>query len=361
MGIPVVKNYLFTEDIPSVFGFLANIGIILLFFFVGLEINLKGFNKNVKKSAMISLFNTLIPLVVGIFVATRLFHFDMISSIVIGISLSVSSQAISLDILEEAKLLKSKIGNLVMTAGAIDDVFELVAISTVLVILQTTLSADATLKKLVLDIAVFVLIILILRISLIPMAINAFEKDKSQDILFMGALIIVLFMAYLSELFGISSLIGSLVAGMLVRQTFLSKENRRPWKRNEISHLIHVISFGFLIPIFFVNVGVQTDIYTITSNISLAAVLILIDLGGTVLGSVLGVLLSKGSFTEGHIVGWAVSPKGDTELVIASLAFAKGIISINIYSAIIVVALVSTLVSPIMFKYLIRKHSGIAV
>ena len=73
---------------------------------------------------------------------------------------------------------------------------------------------------------------------------------------------------------------------------------------------------------------------------------------------VLGVILSKGSLIEGLIVGWALTPKGDTELVIATIAYTSKIIDINIYSAIITVALLSTFISPIVFKYLIRKYSS---
>ena len=357
IGIPYIRNHIFTDDVSSVFSFLTNIGIILLFFFVGLEIDFRRFRKNIKESALISIFNTSLPLFLGFIASRALFNFDNITSLVIGIALSVSSQAISLDILEEARLLKSKIGSLIMTAGTIDDVFELLAISIVLIIFNTAIAPESSLQKLLLSIAAFVVLILILRVSLIPFALRVFERDKSQAILFMGALIIVLFMAYLSELFGVSSLIGALIAGMLVRQTLLSGEHRRPWEKNEISHSIHIISFGFLIPIFFVNVGLQTDIETISSNLFLAFVLLLIDIGGTIFGTVFAVGLSKGTLAEGLLVGWAVTPKGDTELVIATLALQSGLITIGVYSAIITVALASTIIAPIMFKLLLKKYA----
>ena len=357
IGIPYIRNHVFTDDVSSVFSFLTNIGIILLFFFVGLEIDFKRFRKNIKESALISIFNTCLPLFLGFIASRALFNFDNITSLVIGIALSVSSQAISLDILEEARLLKSKIGSLIMTTSTVDDVFELLAISVVLIVFNTAIAPETSLNELLLSIAAFVVLILILRVSLIPFALRAFERDKSQAILFMGALIIVLFMAYLSELFGVSSLIGALVAGMLVMQTLLSGEHRRPWEKNDISRSIHIISFGFLIPIFFVNVGLQTDIATISSNLLLAFVLLLIDIGGTLFGTVFAIGLSKGTLAEGLLVGWAVTPKGDTELVIATLALQGGLISIGVYSAIITVALGSTIIAPIMFKLLLKKYA----
>ncbi|MBI2656749.1 cation:proton antiporter [Candidatus Woesearchaeota archaeon] len=360
LGIPLIKSLLFTNEILSIFSFITNIGIILLFFFVGLEINLKQFRKNFKESSLIAIFNTLIPLAAGFIAGRFLFHFNNSTSLILGISVAVSSQAISLDILEELKLLKSRIGNLIIASGTVDDVFELLLISFILVVFHSVVLGQVKFQKLVFDILIFVAIVIISRISLIPFALRIFEKEKSKSALFMGALIIVLLMSYLSELFGIGSLIGALIAGILVRQTLLTGADRKPWRKNEISHSIHIISFGLLIPLFFVNVGLNTNLGTLPSNLMLVAVLTFIDIAGTLLGTVIGVVLSKGTFTEGFIVGWGVIPKGDTEIVIATLALNKGVINVDVFTAIIAMALLSTFLAPIVFKHLIKKHSEIA-
>jgi len=114
LGFPILKEALFSSDVMSVFSFITNIGIILLFFFIGLEISLTKFRKNFKEASLIAFFNTIVPLISGFLAGKFLFGFDSIASLVLGISVSVSSQAISLDILEELKLLKSKIGNLII-------------------------------------------------------------------------------------------------------------------------------------------------------------------------------------------------------------------------------------------------------
>ena len=360
LGIPAIKGRLFTSDALSVFSFLTNIGIILLFFFVGLEINIRKFRKNFKESSLIAVFNTLVPLTIGFLAGKYLFHLSGITSLIMGISVSVSSQAISIDILEEMKLLKSRIGNLIIASGTIDDVFELLLISLILIVFHSAALGQVSFQKLAFDILIFVAIVIMARILLIPFALKVFEKEKSKSTLFMGALIIVLLMSYLSELFGIGSLIGALVAGMIVRQTLLTGEDRKPWRKNEISHSIHMVSFGFLIPLFFVNVGLSTSINTIPSSFLLIFVFVLIDILGTLIGTVIGVLLSKGTLTEGMIVGWGVIPKGDTELVIATLALNSGLIGANIFTAIITVALLSTFTAPIAFKVLIKRHSEMA-
>lgn len=360
LGIPIIKNLLFTNEIASIFSFLTNIGIILLFFFVGLEISLTQFRKNFKESSLIAIFNTSIPLVAGFIAGKYLFHFSNPTSLILGISVSVSSQTISLNILEEARLLKSRIGNLIIASGTVDDVFELFLISSILIVFNIVTLGQGSFYRMFFGILIFVAIVIFSRISLIPFALRIFEKDKSKSTLFMGALIIVLLMSYLSELFGVSSLIGALIAGVIVRQTLLTGAERTPWRKNEISHSIHIISFGFLIPLFFVNVGLNTNLSTLSSNFFLVFVFMVISIIGTLVGTIIGVLLSKGTLAEGFIVGWGVIPKGDTELVIATLALKSGLITSDIFTVIITVALFSTFLAPIVFKMLVKKHAEIS-
>ncbi len=356
LGVPIIKGLFFPESILSIFSFISNIGIILLFFFIGLEINASQFKRNFKETSLIAIFNTVIPLVAGFLIGKFLFGFSTMASVIIGISVSVSSQAISLDILEEMKLLKSKIGNLIISSGTVDDVFELLLISAILVSLHSTILGETSLLKLGMNLGIFLLIIVVARFALIPLALRALENEKSKSTLFMGSLIIVLLMAYLSELYGVGSLIGALIAGIMVRHTLLTGNHRKPWEKNEISHSIYIISFGFMIPIFFVSVGLNFDLNVLSSNLFLVFVLILIDIFGTLIGTIIGVLLSKGTISEGFMVGFGVLPKGDTELVIASLALGTGIINLAIFTAIITVALFSTFFAPIVFKILAKKY-----
>lgn len=355
LGIPIIKSNLVDYQIESIFSFIANIGIIMLFFFIGLEINLKRFKKNIKQEVLVAVFNTIIPLTLGFLVSYYFFGFSMIISLIIGISLAVSSQTLSIDILEECRLIKSKIGNRIISTGVIDDVFELFLISILLTIFSSEIGRISFLN-LIFDILLFMIMIFTFKIIIIPLILRLFEKEKSPTSLFMGAFIIVLLMAYLSEYLGMSSLIGALFAGMLVRHALLVGEHKRPWEEHEIAKSIHVIAFGFLIPIFFVWIGMNTDFSALFSHFWFVIILFVISVGGTLVGTMIGVLLSKGSFLEANIIGWGVVPKGDTELVIVTLALSAGIITNFVFSAIIVMAFLTTLTAPIVFRYLLAKY-----
>ena len=355
LGITLFKTILFNQENTNVLSFLANLGIILLFYYVGLETNFSVFKKNITKSLSISFVNTTLPLVIGFVVMKYVFEFNTIVSLIIGVALSVSAQSISLGMMEELNLVKSKLGSTIISAGAVDDIIELILVSILLSVFQLTIS-DVSHLNLTLGLFFFVVLVMVARIWFIPYTLKLFDKEKSSTARFTGSLLIVLLFASLSELFGIGSIIGAMIAGMIVRQTIFKDIHIPNWEEHDIARSIHILSFGFLIPLFFVWVGLNTDLGTISANAFFVVILIIIALLGTVGGTTLAVLLNGGSFREGMMIGWGLTPKGDVELGIATLALTAGIITPAIFTALVVMALFTTLISPMMFKYLVT-HS----
>ena len=355
LGITLFKTILFNQENTNVLSFLANLGIILLFYYVGLETNFSVFKKNIARSLSISFVNTTLPLVIGFVVMKYVFEFNTIVSLIIGVALSVSAQSISLGMMEELKLVKSRLGNTIISAGAVDDIIELILVSILLSVFQLTIT-DVSHINLALGLFFFVVLVMVARIWFIPYTLKLFDKEKSSTARFTGSLLIVLLFASLSELFGIGSIIGAMIAGMIVRQTIFKDVHIPDWEEHDIARSIHILSFGFLIPLFFVWVGLNTDLGTISANAFFVVILIIIALLGTVGGTTLAVLLNGGSFREGMMIGWGLTPKGDVELGIATLALTAGIITPAIFTALVVMALFTTLISPMMFKYLVT-HS----
>ena len=338
LGITLFKTILFNQENTNVLSFLANLGIILLFYYVGLETNFSVFKKNIARSLSISFVNTTLPLVIGFVVMKYVFEFNTIVSLIIGVALSVSAQSISLGMMEELKLVKSRLGNTIISAGAVDDIIELILVSILLSVFQLTIT-DVSHINLALGLFFFVVLVMVARIWFIPYTLKLFDKEKSSTARFTGSLLIVLLFASLSELFGIGSIIGAMIAGMIVRQTIFKDVHIPDWEEHDIARSIHILSFGFLIPLFFVWVGLNTDLGTISANAFFVVILIIIALLGTVGGTTLAVLLNGGSFREGMMIGWGLTPKGDVELGIATLALTAGIITPAIFTALVVMAL----------------------
>ncbi|HIH11706.1 TPA: cation:proton antiporter [Candidatus Woesearchaeota archaeon] len=354
LGAGAWRLDLFSPENGDILSFLANLGIILLFYYVGLETNFSVFTKNINRSALISLFNTLIPFALGFSFMHWWFDADFLVSIIVGVSLSVSAQSISLSLLEEMKLLKSKVGTLIIAAGAVDDILELV-MTTVLLSLFHVAIAKLTLSRFLLDVSLFVLAIVLCRVWFIPILLKFFDREKSSTNRFMGSLIILLMIASLSEFLGVGLLIGAMIAGMMIRQTVLKDVTIPHWEEHEIARSIHMVAFGFLIPLFFVWTGVAVDLQQVVSQAGFILIITVIATVGTVGGTVLAVLLNKGSFREGLLLGWGLNPKGDIELVIATLALHAGLITSVIFTSLVIMSLVTMIISPVVFKLLARK------
>lgn len=354
LGISVIKIN-FDADALNALNFLASLGIVLMFYYVGLETDFSVATKKIKKSAMISLFNTFLPLILGFVVMKYLVGFDTLSSFIIGASLSVSAQSVSIDILEELRILKSKLGNVIISTGAIDDIIELILITSILTLFYSNVT-NITTQHLLVNILLFILIILFSRLVFVPITWKFFDREKSSTARFMASIIIVLVFSLLSELLGIGLLIGAMAAGIIVRQTIIKDKSIPNWEEHDIAKSVHVVAFGFLIPLFFVSVGLRTDLSSILSNLYLIVLFLIIAFIGTIGGTVLAVILNNGTLKEGLLLGFGLSPKGDIELIIITLALQYGIINQPIFSSLVIMSLITTVISTILFKKLVLKY-----
>lgn len=356
LGVPWLRGFMLTEQTIPFLNFLSQMGILLLFFFVGLQIDVRSFRKHLPEEIMVSAFNTAIPLLGGMFLFHYLFGLSWLASTIIGMCLAMSAAAVSIDVLDEMKMIKSRIGKIIMASGTIDDVVELVLISIVFAMMHIS-EGDVSTNAVLVDVGIFVVSIIALRYLVIPVLLKLFAAERTLTNLFTGAVVITLIMALVTQYLGLGAIIGALFAGIMVREILLTGKHRQPWEEHNMAKAIHIISFGLLVPIFFVWVGMQTDLTLMFTNAWPMLSMLVIALGGTVIGTIIGVLLHKGKFGEGMIVGWGVAPKGDIELVIATLALGKNLISPDIYSALILMAFFSTLIAPVVFRYMVKLYS----
>ncbi|MDP3734264.1 MAG: cation:proton antiporter, partial [Nanoarchaeota archaeon] len=182
------------------------------------------------------------------------------------------------------------------------------------------------------------------------------DREKSSTARFTSSMIIVLLIATLSHVLGLGLLIGSMIAGIIVRQTIFKDDDIPDWEEHDIARSTHIIAFGFLIPLFFVWVGLNTNIDLIGGNIGLILVFILIAMGGIVGSTTLATLLTGGTLREGLTLGWGLNQKGDVELVISTIALKAGVITPQIFTSIVMMSLFINIVSPIVFKFIMKRN-----
>lgn len=356
LGLMIMGGVFFSQATLGFFSLLANIGAIMLFFFVGLEINLRQAKKNLRQALSVSVISTFLSLFLGIYVSTTFFGLDIVAATIVGIALAVSAVALSMDFLEELGLLKTHVANIIVTAGAVDDVIEFFLIALILAVLNTAIG-QSNLLFFVLQVLFFAIIVVVFKLFIVSGALRFFAREHSEASVFGGGIMLTLFMAVIAEVSGLGSFLGALIAGVVVAESLKEKAvgKARIWEAHTLIRSIHAIGFGFLVPVFFVWVGLNLNILALLASIPFMLALLFMAFFGMVAGASVAVLLNKGTLKEGILVGLGIAPKGDVELAIATLALSQGVIQQSVFAPIVGMAILTTIIAPITFKWLLKK------
>jgi P-type Ca2+ transporter type 2C len=360
ISIPAVSSILFRDPSTSkVFSSLANLGLIFLLFFIGLKIDLTSLVKFSKKSVNIAVLSALVPFALG-FGLGQLFHMSIVSSIILGACLSVTAEAVSGAILEELGMLNSRVGMIIIEAGIIDDVFEILTLAAIGTIIQShsqgIIGSMSGVGNILVDIVVFIGLIYLVRFVFIPTTFNLLGKKPNHSDLFTASFIVVLFMAAIANYLELGTVIGALIAGIIVKQTLL-KEHKKA-EEAEVVDMIETVTFGFLEPVFFIWIAYTANFFgNISSSkmfILMAFLITVVATGGKIIGSVVGNLIDGGSLREGILIGWGMNARGAVELIAIKMAFDNQLIDSVIYSSVVFMTFVTTIFSPILFKLLAK-------
>lgn len=335
-------------QIDPTLDFLGQVGLVFLMFMAGLETPLSKITHGFQRISLLALINGVIPFLVGVVIA-RLFGYEWTAALLTGIVFISSSVALIIPSLEENNLIETKIGSAILSSTVLQDILSLLLLSLLLQNVQPEAS---------LPLPIFYLILALLLaggktlVQQVRKFIHRFHKDlpdtfeaetRSVFVLMLGAVI-------LFELLGLHAIIGGFFAGLMLSETINSKRLRAK---------LHAISFGIFIPIFFVIVGANTNIFVLSESQGAIALVIAIVLGSMVSKYVSG-------WVGAHAVGYnemqsrlfAITsiPQLSTTLAAVFTGFSFGLIDQKLVTAMILLSLVTTFIAPIVTNRLILKR-----
>lgn len=355
-GIPMFEGLLFNDATTLlIIDFLATLGILLLLFLAGLELNIKKVKETARDSLLVSLTSAILPFVLGFsFITIFLPQYGFLTALIFGGALMVTSEATKVKVLMDLNCLNTKLGAVMLAAGAIDDVFEVLFLS--LVVVMGKGGSLIELATVPLEMIVFIVIAFISFrvISKILHHLDKFTKDETE--LFSIVMIFILVLAALSESLNVGYLIGAIIGGFLLQ---ISMRGIRKQHRRALVTEIKLVALGFVVPLFFANVGLKFELNTLLSNIPLVVATIFLALIGKLIGALIAKPFSTLSLKQLYYVGWAMNSRGAAELVIALIAFQYGLIPVEIYSALVAMSIVTTLVFPPILARGIKKDPGL--
>jgi Kef-type K+ transport system membrane component KefB len=352
LGFPLLKTLVFQDSSATeIVDLMAVLGILFLLLLVGLELDVEKIRQSSRDAVLVSLFAAVVPLTLG-FLLLRLLGYSVIASLVFGGALSVTAEGTTVKVLMDANALNTKLGAVIVSAGAIDDIFEVLFLSMV-----TIIGFGGSVFQLVylpVEFVVFAVVVFLI-FRLVSKVLQQIERTESDVELFSLVIIFVLVVASLSEALEMGYLLGALVAGFLLQ---ISMKRLKKKHEEEMVTTTKLITLAFVVPFFFVNIGLNFNYNYLIGNVPLLLLTIAIAFLGKIIGTLAVKPFSKMSPKQLYLVGWGMNSRGAVELVIALLALNHGLITQDVFSALVAMAIVTTLVFPFVLQREIKRNSN---
>lgn len=341
----LLTNNNFVLD-PAI-NYLADIGILFLLLSAGLSLNLKEFKKIEMSSSLVALLGVILPFIMG-YIAAIWFGFPVITALFIGTALMATSIGVNAEILLELGILGTRLGSLIMGAAVIDDIITMIILTILLSIVKTGYLSIVEISIFFIFILLFLLTTGLLTKEKVTNVLDIYltkTRLSRENLLIMGIVVAFLF-SFIAENIGLSIIIGAFIAGIVLGQLSYFKGLR---------DFTSTVGGAFFIPVFFVTVGMTFDFSAFLSIGGFAGLLLFIAIVGKLVGCSLGAKLTKFETRESIATGVAMIPRAGIELILVKLGLDSGIINTEIASAIVVMVILTTLISPSALAKILHK------
>jgi len=321
----------------------AEIAVVLLLFQVGLETRLHELLRVGTTALAVGILGVVLPFVGG-FAMMQALSGDLAEAIFVGAALTATSVGITANVLRDLGAIATRSGRIILGAAVIDDVLAIMILSIASGIAAGSFAIDSVLLLLGLAI-LFVVVVVIGGTRILRRRRSLLTDPEFAETPLLPGMIIMLGLAALASLVGLAAIIGAFLAGMVVGES-----SERHALETEVAPVA-----AFFTPFFFGFIGAQLDLAGLAS---LDVLLLLIGI------SVLAVATKwigafVGAMREGRpralLIGWGMVPRGEVGIVVAGLGLTAGAIDPTIYTVVVGMAIITTLIVPPFVPGLLRR------
>lgn len=365
-GLPVMLGQLLTGLLlgPAVLHivspsegitFLADLGIFFAMFYAGMEMDPKELLEHIWPSLAVAIGGFVLPFAMGFFLA-RYFGSTVFQALFIGIGLSITAIAVQAVILQEMQIHKTKLGHVIMGAAIADDILSLIGLSILLGLVKTGTVEMGGVLIIILKVLAFFAFTILAGQFVIPLFTRKLDDYNAKGFTF--ALIAALVMAAAAEMAGLHIVIGAFLAGQFVRKEIMAEKIY-----HAISDRFYGLTYGFLMPVFFVSLAFHIHFQWNLSFLLFALAITVVAILGKLVGCGIGALAFRYSLRESSIIGFGMNGRGAVELVIVAVVIAlsdelmaQGVITVPLlteeqFSALVLMAFITTLLAPLMLRW----------
>lgn len=355
-GIVIGPSVLGLIEISNPIYLLAQIGIILLLFEVGIETDIGHLTSAGVKALIVAVGGVILPFVLGFLISYYSFDFSLLASLFLASTLTATSIGITLRVLRDLKKQNSSESQIIIGAAVLDDIIGIVLLA---MLYEFSVSGEINLLgtgKVLLYITLFFFISPILAKAVSHIIKRWDEKSDIPGLLPTTIVSLILLFAWTAHYLGAPELLGGFAAGLALSRQFFFPFAVFLHESKDFSHrvekqmkpIVHLFT-----PIFFVAIGLSLDLRTINWESSFIWKLS----GSLVAVAIVGKLFSA-FFLRGEsritrfIIGTAMVPRGEVGLIFANVGLNAGVLKNDVYAAIILVITITTLVAPFTLRWL---------
>lgn len=340
---------------PSDFlSMLAELGVIVIMFSAGMGTSIKDLKESGKAGFVVALVGVVVPLGLG---ALLMYCFEPSTSVLthvfMGAVLTATSVSITVETLKEIGKLNTKVGNTILAAALIDDILGLLCLTVI-----TSLSgAKVSIVVVLIKILLFFIFVAAMGVAAAKVfdwyARRVNERDLHRFPVLAFAL--CLFMAWAAEsVFGVADIIGAFAAGVVIAST--SKGSYIASKFNPLSYL-------FLTPIFFANIGLKVTLPALTPRLILfTLLLVLVSVVSKLIGCGLGARACGFTNRQSVQIGMGMVCRGEVALIVANKGMALNMLQPEYFGSLIIMVIFCAMVTPVLLKIVFKgekKYEGL--
>ncbi|MGH2380813.1 MAG: cation:proton antiporter [Candidatus Limnocylindria bacterium] len=324
----------------------AEIGVVLLLFQVGLETRLHDLLRVGRTALAVGILGVILPFGGG-FVAAELAGGELSLAIFLAAALTATSVGITSNVLRDLGALTTQSGRIILGAAVIDDVLAIMILSVASGVAAGSFAVTNVLSLLVVAI-LFIAVVVIGGTRILRRRRSILTDPEFAETPLLPGMIVMLGLAALASVIGLAAIIGAFLAGMVVGESS---------ERHALEAEVAPVA-AFFTPFFFGFIGAQVDLGGLANleSLVLLAGITALAVASKFVGAFIGAL-GQGR-ARATLVGWGMIPRGEVGIVVAGLGLSTGAIESEIYSVVVGMAILTTLIVPPLLPALVRRAEG---
>ena len=327
---------------------LADLGMLFLMLYVGLEFSPKLIRASTFLGTSIAAVGIAVPAVLGLIVGL-LFDLSGLTLAFTSVAMAVTALPVTIRILKDMDVIGTRTSGTIVSAAIVTDITLLLALGVIIGAGEESSTWSSALYIAFGFIVFFVFALLIGR-YVIPYVYGLLKWMRTGEAAFAVAVGIAIAFAIAAEWVGLPGVIGAFIAGLLLRET---GTGLKVWAH--VEEILSGVTLGFLAPVFFVLIGFSVKFDLVLDHLTLFAAVLLVAIFGKLAGSYLAGRVGGLGSNEAMAIGSMMMGKGAIELVFAQLALELRLIEDYLFSVLVLMAFVSTVLAPVLFKLFFNR------